>query len=106
MTQNFKSLILTYKTAPLAVREQVSVNEAAAKELLKCMRDYSAASDVLVISTCNRTEIYYVSEKDLSTEIFKGFRLIKNLAPGFEKYFAVLEGIHAIEHLYEVAIGL
>jgi glutamyl-tRNA reductase len=106
MTQNFKSLTLTYKTAPLAVREQVSLNEAAAKNLLKFIRDYSAATDVLVVSTCNRTEIYYVSEKDLSAEIFKGFALIKNLAPGFEKYFAVLEGIHAIEHLYEVAIGL
>ena len=106
MTQNFKSLTLTYKTAPLAVREQVSLNEAAAKELLKFMRDYSAASDVLVVSTCNRTEIYYASEKELSAEIFKGFRVIKNLSSGFEKYFAVLEGIQAIQHLYEVAIGL
>jgi glutamyl-tRNA reductase len=106
MTQNFKSLILTYKTAPVAVREQVSLNEAAAKELLKFIREYSTASDVLVVSTCNRTEIYYVSEKDLSKEIFKGFALIKNLTPGFDEYFSVLEGAQAVEHLYEVAIGL
>jgi len=106
MTQNFKALVLTYKTAPLAVREQVSLNEASAKQLLKFIKDYAAASDVLIVSTCNRTEIYYVSEKELATEIFKGLSIIKNLNPGFEQHFAALEGIQVIEHLYEVAIGL
>ncbi len=106
MTQNFKALILTYKTAPLAVREQVSLNEAGAKQLLQFIKDYSAATDVLVVSTCNRTEVYYVAEKDHSVEIFKGLSIIKNLPDGFEGHFASLESIEAIEHLYEVAIGL
>ncbi len=106
MTQNFKALVLTYKTAPLVVREQVSLNEAAAKQLLQFIRDFSAATDVLVVSTCNRTEIYYVSEKDFSVQVFKGLAIIKNLDPDFEKHFASFEGIEAVHHLYEVAIGL
>ena len=61
MTQNFKSLALSYKTAPLKIREQVSLNEAGAKQLLHFLKDYTEASDLLVVSTCNRTEIYYVS---------------------------------------------
>lgn len=106
MAENFKSLALSYKTAPLAVREQVSLNEAGAKQLLHFLRDYTAAADVLVVSTCNRTEIYYMSDKDLSEDIFKGLALIKNPASGFEQHFAKFEGTACIRHLFEVAIGL
>jgi glutamyl-tRNA reductase len=106
MTPNFKSLALTYKTAPLAVREQVSLNETAAKQLLNFLRDFTPATDVLVISTCNRTEIYYISDKDISNDIFKGLALIKKLQTGFEQYFAKYTGLEAIRHLFDVAIGL
>lgn len=106
MTQNFKSLALSYKTAPLQTREQVSLNEAGSKQLLYFLKDYTEASDVLVISTCNRTEIYYSAEKDLSEDIFKGLALIKNPNAGFEQHFARYEGTACIRHLFEVAIGL
>ena len=106
MTQNFKSLALSYKTAPLKIREAVSLNEAGAKQLLHFLRDYTTASDLLIISTCNRTEIYYLSEKDLSAEIFKGLTVIKNPEKGFEQHFAKFEGTACIQHLFEVAIGL
>lgn len=106
MTQNFKSLALSYKTAPLTVREQVSLNESGAKQLLHFLRDYTPASDLLVVSTCNRTEIYYTSEKDLSEDIFKGLTLIKKPKKGFEQHFAKSEANASIRHLFEVAIGL
>jgi glutamyl-tRNA reductase len=106
MTSNFKSLALSYKTAPLAIREQVSLNETAAKQLLNFLREYTSALEVLVVSTCNRTEIYYNAEADLSEEIFKGLKLIKEPEVGFEKYFARYEGLSAIRHLFEVALGL
>ena len=106
MTHNFKALVLTYKTAPVSIREQVSLNEFAAKQLLQFVRDYTTASDVLVISTCNRTEIYYNAEKDFTTEIFTGLALVKNLKEDLSNYFRKFEGKDAIEHLFEVAIGL
>lgn len=106
MTENFKSLALSYKTAPLTIREQVSLSEAGAKQLLHFLRDYTPASDVLVVSTCNRTEIYYTSERDLSEDIFKGLALVKNPDKGFEQHFAKFEGTACIRHLFEVAIGL
>jgi glutamyl-tRNA reductase len=106
MTQNFKALVLTYKTAPVAIREQVSMNEPAAKKLMHFIRDYVPASDVLVVSTCNRTEIYYISEQDLSSEICKGISLIKNVEAGFERHFTTYSGQTAVQHLFEVAMGL
>jgi glutamyl-tRNA reductase len=106
MTQNFKALVLTYKTAPVAIREQVSLNEAGSKQLLRFLRDYTPGTDILVVSTCNRTEIYYNCERDLSKEIFSGLALIKQTAQDFDGYFAQLTGMEAVEHLFDVAIGL
>jgi len=106
MTQNFKALALTYKTAPVAIRENVSLNESATKKLHQFIRNYTLATDVLIVSTCNRTEIYYLSEKDFSSEIFKGLALIKSCEPGFEQHFTRLSGFDAAMHLFEVSLGL
>ena len=106
MTQNFKALALTYKTAPVAIREQVSLNEEAAKKLLNFIRDYTTASDVLVVSTCNRTEIYYLADQDYSNAIFKGLSLIKNISGDLEQHFTRFNDENAIQHLFNVAMGL
>jgi glutamyl-tRNA reductase len=106
MDISFKALVLTYKTAPVAVREQVSLTESEAKQLLNFLRDYAAATEVLVVSTCNRTEIYYCSEKDQSSVIFNGLKLIKKTDGAFEEHFTSMEGKEAIQHLFEVGIGL
>jgi glutamyl-tRNA reductase len=106
MTQNFKALTLTYKTAPVAIREQVSLNETAAKKLHQFIRNYTTATDVLIVSTCNRTEIYYLAEKDFSLEIFSGLSLLKNCETGFEQHFTKFNGNDAVSHLFEVSLGL
>ena len=106
MTPNFKALVLTYKTAPVAIREQVSLNEEGSKKLLHFIRDYAQATDVLVVSTCNRTEIYYVAEKDFSDVIFNGLRIIKSIEGSFEQHFSLLKGQEAVQHLFDVAMGL
>jgi glutamyl-tRNA reductase len=61
---------------------------------------------VLVVSTCNRTEIYYIAENDLSDQILKGLALVKGIEANFGHYFAKYEGSQAVQHLFEVAIGL
>ena len=106
MTQNFKALVLTYRTAPVEIRESVSLNESATKKLHQFIRNYTAATDVLIVSTCNRTEIYYVSENDFTSEIFKGLSLIKSCDQGFEEHFTHLSGYDAVLHLFEVSLGL
>lgn len=106
MTQNFKALVLTYKTAPVEVREHVSLNEEGSKKLLSFIRDYAVSNDVLVVSTCNRTEVYYLAEQDFSEVIFRGLELIKGVDTSFRSHFKQLSGPDAIQHLFEVAMGL
>jgi glutamyl-tRNA reductase len=107
MTQQFKALVLTYKTAPVSIREQVSLNEHTGKQLLQFIRDYTTAADVLVVSTCNRTEVYYSADSDHTTEIFTGLAFVKNLTDrDFERYFVGIEGKDAVQHLFDVSLGL
>ena len=70
------------------------------------MREFAQATDVLVVSTCNRTEVYYVAEHDYSEVIFKGLRIIKDIRGAFEQHFSHYAGNEAVQHLFEVAMGL
>jgi glutamyl-tRNA reductase len=106
MEQTFKALILTYKTVPLQIREMVSLQEQGAKRLFQFIREYTSATDVLIVSTCNRTELYYRAEKDYSQEILQGLKLIKQIDQPFEHYFKKISDKEAVQHLFEVAIGL
>jgi glutamyl-tRNA reductase len=106
MQHSFKALILTYKSVPLAVREMVSLQEQGAKRLFNFIKEYTSATEALVVSTCNRTEIYYSAEKDFSREILQGLKLIKQIDFDFEQYFKQLTDKEAVRHLFEVAIGL
>jgi glutamyl-tRNA reductase len=106
MIENFKSLVLSYKTAPVVLREQVSLNEAGVKKLLTFIKEYTSIAEALVVSTCNRTEIYYLSEKDFSTEILRGLYWVKGVSQDLSGYFQSLTGKEAAQHLFEVSIGL
>lgn len=105
--QEFKAFILSYKTAPVSIREQVALSEIQAKALLKFLREHTPATDLLVVSTCNRTEIYYQNANSISTEILHGISRIKQVKKDFTSFFKEINDTNeAIHHLFNVAIGL
>ena len=109
MQNQFKAVSLSYKKAPLEIRELVSLSEEACKGLLQLLSDYTQATDVLVLSTCNRTEVYYSAEKDLGSEIIKLIGVQKNISNigDYAGYFNVFsQPDEAISHLFYVAMGL
>ncbi|GAB3527979.1 glutamyl-tRNA reductase [Pontibacter brevis] len=109
MQNQFKALTLSYKHAPIAVREAVFLNEIASRNLLDKVKEFTGATDVLVLSTCNRTEIYYAAEHDYSLEIIKllaiekGFIATKAVHPYFKHITCHDE---AVKHMFQVALGL
>src|SRR5690606_7332414 len=52
---------LSHKTAPVAVRERLSVTDAQVERLLQKLRDSPDVHEAAVLSTCNRTEVYLVA---------------------------------------------
>lgn len=109
MHRRFKALSISHKTAPLAIREQMALNSQETVELLKKIQDLFSLRDVLVLSTCNRSEIYYASEKDLSPDLIKILALQKGIkkATKYIGYFKSITNHHkVVEHLFRVGTGL
>lgn len=109
MHKSFKAVSISYKSAPLNVRELVSFNEEACKRLLKYFKEFTPISEALVLSTCNRTEVYYSAEKELSEDVIKLIALERGItdAAAYRDYFVVLnEHEEALQHLFDVAMGL
>jgi glutamyl-tRNA reductase len=61
---------------------------------------------MLVISTCNRTEIYYNAPKSYQIEILDFLCDFKKMNKETANYFQELEGNNAVNHLFRVALGL
>ena len=79
MYRNFKAVSLSHKSASVEVREQVALNEEECRRLLSYFKEFMDFHDVLVLSTCNRTEVYYSSLTERSSEIIKLIGLQKGL---------------------------
>ncbi|MFY0651514.1 MAG: glutamyl-tRNA reductase [Cyclobacteriaceae bacterium] len=109
MHRNFKAISLSFKNAPLDIRELVAFDERACKRILRYFDEFTDISEALVVSTCNRTEIYYTAPQNLSEEIIKLIGLERRIdeIDNFSKYFVEYnEWMEAVEHLYHVSIGL
>jgi glutamyl-tRNA reductase len=87
----------------------MALNSHETTQVLERIRELFDLRDVLVLSTCNRSEIYYSSQKDLSEELIKLLALQKGLdkVQGYSRYFtSIIDHDEAIQHLFRVAMGL
>jgi glutamyl-tRNA reductase len=109
MQNKFRAISLSHKSAPVEIREVIALDEGSIHSLLVKMKDFFSISDTLILSTCNRTEVYYSHELDLSTEIIKLIGLEKGLpnVVDYLEYFKIYNNDReAIDHLFKVSIGL
>ena len=105
----FKAVSLTYQNSPVAIREQVALQPDEVHQLLRQIKELTVAQDVLILSTCNRTEIYYSHEEVIGEELIKILGLVKGIEnlTQYEDYFVYYnEGADTIRHLFRVAMGL
>ncbi|MDX1605373.1 MAG: hypothetical protein R3202_04220, partial [Candidatus Competibacterales bacterium] len=49
---------INHKTAPVSIREQVAFTPERLPDALRDLRSSGGASEVAILSTCNRTELY------------------------------------------------
>lgn len=109
MQTKFRVISLSHKSAPVHIRELISLDELAIERLLLKLKEFFSVADALVLSTCNRTEVYYSHESDLSIELIKLIGMERGLANAISyfDYFQVLnEEQEAVTHLFRVSMGL
>ena len=96
---------LSYKTAPVELREKLAVHPTR----LRChgcrLKLGAGLAEVVVVSTCNRVEVYGVTPK-VNGNIPHLFQLLAGSSDDFSPYLYVKEGAEAAQHLFSVASGL
>ena len=96
---------LSYKTAPVEVRERLAVPRS---RLLCCgcrLKLRGNLSEVVLLSTCNRVEIYGVTPQ-VNGKVNELFRQLSGSDFDFSPHLYVKEGEEAVRHLFSVASGL
>lgn len=109
MLNNLRAVSLSHKKAPLDIRELIALDERSCRLFLQTLKDFIQATDILVLSTCNRTEVYYTSDHDYSHEIVKLLGISKGISniSQYLDFFTILNGHQdAVQHLFDVAMGL
>ena len=96
---------VSHHTAPVEVRERLALDESAVRETLARLRAEEAVHEAMMLSTCNRVELYAVP-RDLEAirAYYQSFR-----GPGGERIDPHLywhHGLEAVRHLFRVASSL
>ena len=100
---------LSHKTAPVEVREKLSIPEPQMESVIAHICSYPHVEEVAILSTCNRLEIYIVTRE---TEL--GIREVTQFLSEYSKLPALALRQHlfmllhqdAVMHLMRVASGL
>ncbi len=99
---------MSHRSAPVEVREKVAFSPCASRSFLRRLKEGGAATEAVVISTCNRTELYAVVEDEgAGGRLFEALAAEKGLSRGFlEQHSYWLTDDEAVRHLYRVASSL
>jgi glutamyl-tRNA reductase len=101
----FNILGINHKTAPVALREKVAFSEDRLVAALRALRQEQGVTEALILSTCNRTEVYWsgpASGAQLSQWLERHHGNHLDLAASLY----VHEESRAVEHAFSVASGL
>lgn len=100
---------INHRTAGVKVREKFSFTRKHLEESLRKLKESRLALGAIIVSTCNRTEVYSDIE-DESCDIPRIedfiFTLYNAEDSERERYFYILKDTDVIRHLFRVAAGL
>ena len=103
------ALGISHKTAPVALRERVALPDALAAEFMSRLLGGGDVQEAVVISTCNRTEIYAVAPDPVAAETAVLGQLARRaeIRPTeLAEPIYSLRNCDAARHLYRVTAGL
>jgi glutamyl-tRNA reductase len=97
---------LSHRTAPLDVRESLAIPTAGLGPLLQRLREETGITEAMVLSTCNRVEVY-ATGGSAAHEAIASFLKRSSRAPvELEAHLYRLAGEEAVRHAFRVASGL
>ncbi|RLE24453.1 MAG: glutamyl-tRNA reductase, partial [Acidobacteria bacterium] len=100
---------LNHETAPVRLREQVGFNEEELYKALHQLIREEVLRELVIISTCNRTELVAMATDDDAGEALLASFLAKRAGvpvSEIREHVYVFWGLKAVEHIFRVASGL
>lgn len=104
-----KAIILKHQNAPVGIRELLHYDAAEMGALLLKIQELLGLGEFFILSTCNRTELYYLSENDLDRDLIAILCHQKGIfeVGDYESYFTCYHNPYEVlTHLFSVAVGL
>lgn len=104
---NLLGISINHRTAPVDLREALHLSEEEIRNLIQQTKD-KILSEGIVISTCNRTEIYGIPKQEGITHLDLQNLIInfKSAAKVSEENFQKFISRESVEHLFRVATGI
>lgn len=104
---------INHRTAGVALRERVALGVEAQRRWLgsdspRALKETLGLTEVAVLSTCNRTELYAVHDAPLPDHaLLRAFSSLTAATPTeFQSHLYSLADVDAVRHLLRVAAGL
>jgi len=101
---------ISHKTSPIETREKFAVSKDEILPFSELLQNETGISDIVVLSTCNRTEIYFSQSKydfHLAAKlIYKVLKQFKGIEEKYWHSFYSHATTAAVRHLFEVASGI
>ncbi len=106
-TMCFAVVGVNHRNCPIEIREKVSFTRAKLVDCLHELRVEKNLQEVVILSTCNRSEIY-IYEENIESAILKGIAFYQSyfVKGDITPYLYIRQGEEAVRHLFEVAAGL
>ena len=104
---NLLAISINHRTAPVELREAVYLKEDEIRPFINLAKD-NQIKEGLILSTCNRTEIFGIPNTNETTHenfqiLLLKFKQSQNITEQhFQKYFSR----DAVKHLFSVATGI
>ena len=109
LTKNLFLLAVTHQKAPLSLREKMAISADGWERIYSHLKALNTVEECLVLSTCNRLEIYGVAAEDgdiqTPLENFLGSFFAIPVA-AFRRGLQFFRGPAVVRHLFAVGAGL
>jgi len=98
---------ISHRTAPVELRESVDFARGGLDAALTALAERGVSPEAVVLSTCNRAEIYAVGDAEAADAIGRFFCDYHSVDPaGIADHLYCYRGADAARHLFRVAAGL
>ena len=103
---------INYKHAPVEIREQFDFSENQKLEFHQILRSNCNVEGLMILSTCNRTEIYFEYENHIGQEnklmhaVLKSLVEFKSFNESLSPYLEKKTNKDVVEHIFRVIAGL